>query len=390
MLRTDTEMLASLLPGLRELRAPLAAGALWLTAIFVATRAIAERDIRIAALRPVIDSFSALGSSIDETWGAGVILTFTAFLVGALSHGFITDLLRSVSDSVSGRGRRSINLVARQRMASIVDALDLDHLTKVRTSAIDPVLDTAILYARRNLGEAVELDEETQKIKEKEEEEEEREHRRPDMVLTEEQAKWLKPYEEKWRDSVRSGLEERVPVEIEDELQLVATRLIGREPGLFEQYDRLRGEAEFRMGLVPPLAALSLTVAFVAFSWIAVLIALAELVLLAFVAYGLYEFIDWGFDWEELIPATVAAVIGVGVFVLGGVVLFDQETGEMLVALATVAVLLGVTAAILLQGMKIQRAAGDLLADAIFVGRVQSPLLERLTAETKSGESPAT
>jgi hypothetical protein len=86
----------------------------------------------------------------------------------------------------------------------------------------------------------------------------------------------------------------------------------------------------------------------------------------------------------DLIPIIVGVAIGTAIVALGGIIL-DQEIGEMLVALATVAVLLGVTAAILLQGLKIQRAAGDLLADAIFVGRAKSPLLERLTAAIKPG-----
>lgn len=373
-------MLASLLPGLRELRAPLGAGSLWLVTAFVALRALTEGEVRFPALRPVIDSFSALGSAIDETWGAGVVLSFTAFLVGALSHGFVTDVLQSWAASVSDKGRRSIDLVARQRIGTLVDALDVDHLMKVRASTVDPVLVSAIEYAL-NGGGAHQDDATTngEIVHRRDEEEKKR-----NFLIEKKEVELLKGGDDAWRSLVRSDLENSVPLEIEAELPSVATRLIGTEQGLFDQYDRLRAEAEFRMSLVPPMAALALTIAFVAFPWISILIAFVELVILA---YLIFELIVW-IDLADFIGPVVGVLVGIAILLGGGVNLFDQTIGELLGALATIAVLLGVPAAILVQGMKIQRAAGDLLADAIFVGRVMSPLLERLTAAIIPGELP--
>jgi hypothetical protein len=111
------------------------------------------------------------------------------------------------------------------------------------------------------------------------------EEKKKDLVLEKDEAELLKSRGDEWRSVVRDRLEAEVSYRIADELPSVATRLIGTEQGLFDQYDRLRAEAEFRISLVPPMAALALTIAFVAFSWISVLIALLELAILIFVIY---------------------------------------------------------------------------------------------------------
>jgi hypothetical protein len=372
-------MLGSLLPGLRELRAPLGAGALWLVTGFVAIRAMAEGEIEIRQFSPIVDIFSALGSSIDETWGAGVILSFTAFLIGALSHGFITDLLQSQMASVSDKGSRSIDLIARQRIGTLVDALDIVHLSKVRASTVDPELVSALEYAigggESSQGSiATHGETRPRKVDEKKER---------DFLIEKHEVELLKKRGDEWRALVRDHLEKFVPKEIENELPSVATRLIGKEQGLFDQYDRLRAESEFRLSLFPPMAALALTIAFVALPWISVLIAVVEFVILWYVAVEVY-FAFIFFEWRDTIGPGVAVAIGVGVF-LGGIRLFNQEIGEMLLAVATVTTLLGFAGAVLVQGGKIQTAAGDVLADAIFVRRVESPLLERLSAAIKPG-----
>ena len=45
--------------------------------------------------------------------------------------------------------------------------------------------------------------------------------------------------------------------EIIEDLHLVKTRLLGANPGQYEEVDRLQGEAELRFALLPPLTALA-------------------------------------------------------------------------------------------------------------------------------------
>ena len=83
-------MLASLLPGLREVRAPLAAGYLWLVVAWVVLEPVvpqrAEASGVVASLYRAGDILSVLG--------VGVALSFAAYLLGSLSSSTLTPLLR--------------------------------------------------------------------------------------------------------------------------------------------------------------------------------------------------------------------------------------------------------------------------------------------------------
>jgi len=83
-------MLTSVLPGLRELRAPLSAGFLWLLALwFAAERVVPERTDASGT----VASAYRLGGLL-ETIGLGAALTFAAYLVGSLSVFLFTGPLR--------------------------------------------------------------------------------------------------------------------------------------------------------------------------------------------------------------------------------------------------------------------------------------------------------
>lgn len=74
-------MLSSLLPGLREVRAPLAAGFVWLVALWFL---LDPRWTRDSAAEGVIGSTNRLMDSMNLL-GQGVVLSFAAYLVGSLS-----------------------------------------------------------------------------------------------------------------------------------------------------------------------------------------------------------------------------------------------------------------------------------------------------------------
>ena len=105
---------------------------------------------------------------------------------------------------------------------------------------------------------------------------------------------------------------ENVVKTLVEELNLLSTRLIGKESELFSAVDRIRAEAEFRLALVPP--------------------ALFVVVVLAN---------NWSPSWLLTLP---------------------------------------LIAALYLDGVRKHQAAGDLLADALLLGRTEAPSLERLHA----------
>lgn len=80
-------MLSSLMPGLRDLRAPLAAGFVWLVALWFLFEPMWDRDREADG---ITGSANRLMSTLDLI-GQGVVLSFAAYLIGAFryfsSHG---------------------------------------------------------------------------------------------------------------------------------------------------------------------------------------------------------------------------------------------------------------------------------------------------------------
>ena len=372
-------MLTSLLPGIRELRPPLAAGALWLVTAFVSARAARQSDIEAGAFEPIWNIFAGLAAAVDETWGEGVLLTFAAFLVGGLSNAFLADFLQSRSRGVSEKGQRSLNLTVRQTVSSVVEALDLGRLTKTRMTAVDSLLLEAFDYAeafpdppgRSRRSGVVRLRGDDENGDEE------------DFVVLRSEAEALS--RGPWRFRVKEYLEIEVPPRVAAELPSVATRLIGNEQELFDQYDRLRGEAEFRLSLVPPLAALAIVIPVAAFSWQSIFVAVVGLGVFASIVFTLLSPPDSG--WKMTVTLLLLSAAFGSAYGFAGLLLLDLTMAEMVASTVAISVLTALTSAIHAQGVKIQREAGDLLADTIFVGRVKSPLLERL--ERVAGVMPA-
>src|SRR4051794_34007247 len=94
-------MLANLVPGLRELRAPLSAGFMWLTALWIAFKPLVSTEAGRSGFWASINSLADLVSDA----GLGVAAGFTAYLVGSVSAA-ITKGFRPLVVSVRERWRR--------------------------------------------------------------------------------------------------------------------------------------------------------------------------------------------------------------------------------------------------------------------------------------------
>ncbi len=222
-------MLTSLLPGIRDLRAPLAAGYLWLVTIWlVAAEHIPDED----EAKGLFESVYRLGDLVTAI-GLGIALSFVAYVVGMLSvtlfDAIVKTPLRGTTDltatSLAARG-----FISKRAKRSLLQGT-LSRLSDLREqlNGADP-RDLIV----RELGISV---------------------------------GHLQKHE--------SDLADSLGYDIFSELPYVASRMIGKEPELFAAQDRLESEAEFRTAIVPPLFGLTVVVAIEASGpWWAVVAAL--------------------------------------------------------------------------------------------------------------------
>ena len=87
------QLLTNLLPGLRELRAPLTAGYLWLTFIWL----LVAEDLPEQA--PITGLLSAIYRLIDALGpvSAAIATSLVAYLIGAVSETLFDAILRGLS-----------------------------------------------------------------------------------------------------------------------------------------------------------------------------------------------------------------------------------------------------------------------------------------------------
>lgn len=128
-------MLTNLLPGLRELRAPLSAGYLWIALIWLVLGPHIPPPSEAQGLtRRVLEFFQDVGAI-----GGGVALSFAAYLIGAVSQAMLDPLLRRIPTpggaGIGGRavlsvkGFRSVTLLVQERVAKIRADLKPHRLT---------------------------------------------------------------------------------------------------------------------------------------------------------------------------------------------------------------------------------------------------------------------
>ena len=267
-------MLANLLPGLRDLRAPMSAGYLWLATTWLLLVPHLPRSAK-EATGPIADVYS-LGSGLGLSYVVAM-LSFVAYLIGILSTGTLSPAIRllvALPRRLASRARLRMfsgpaNLTGRilSRLRDLViDAATNAYSTKSEvhtavTTRLDA--DTTWLALRRLHGEKV-----AHKVVQTR-------HQAANgllytnrliVELSDEQRaaalSLLRP--ELVKEAERSSTERReliyatVDVErhVEDlvqELRLVPEKLVGDRPAAFERWDRLDAEGEFRLAIVPPL-----------------------------------------------------------------------------------------------------------------------------------------
>ena len=221
-------MLPSLLPGLRELRAPLAAGYIWLFSVWLGLHSSLPKR---AEAHGIVDAIYDLGDVISVL-GLGVAISFIAYLLGAISQSMLDDPLR-----FAGRVLRPALLLpgdpARFRELVAVSPPPLQNRTAegFRGEISKSGLLALHAFLRGLLQEKV---------------------GKASIRV---------------QGTIPDDLTMRYVLGIFSEFRVVQTRLIGESNELFTQFDRFRAEAEFRRSMVVPLSVLVILVA-VQTTWI--------------------------------------------------------------------------------------------------------------------------
>lgn len=209
------QILSNALPGFRDIRAPAVAGYLWLLVAWMAW----QPDL---SKRPK-DDFAASVYELGEQIGrVGIVigLSVAAYLVGSVSQ-VLANALRAAWTFL------------------------LSELWLYLPVGIDRVVGTAPAYRAPEEEEIVQL---------------------ANRAINASAA--ASPHRSEAVDIDIEGVADRAIVEARAELSFPATVLVGKEPEIFAEVDRLRSEGEFRVAAVPPLIALVLvTVASTGSRW---------------------------------------------------------------------------------------------------------------------------
>jgi hypothetical protein len=233
-------VLTNLLPGIRDLRGPLAAGYVWLLAAWV----VAEPRLRDTDPTGLWATIVHLDSAVSRV-GVGVAVSVAAYLVGSLSEAGTSNFVRRVGRGVlilsktTSAGYRSDGLGLKERLYGAVRGRYPERDGVKWFASAVPVISlraarSLSLFVRRTLQPLLEATSEQ-------------------TVRAALEAAGTSPGKARAED-----LAEYLAKQIVRELSLIGTRLIGKEPELFSAYDRQRAEAEFRFSLVIPLTALTL------------------------------------------------------------------------------------------------------------------------------------
>lgn len=236
-------MLTSLLPGLRDLRAPLSAGAIWLLSIwFVAEPSVPDLE----GATGIVASAYRLGGLLSAI-GLGTVLAFAAYLVGSLSVFVFSGPLRGAIhtspeardarlDGLSGGGREALEQVARDSRQRLEEILSLSGY------GVDDVLRGAARPPREPDGKIAPARRRGWRRARP---------RRPPRAAMLTATSSVPATPQVWQERELASLVVR-------DLEVIAdAQLLGRENDVFSAVDRTLAEVDFRIAVIPALLALT-------------------------------------------------------------------------------------------------------------------------------------
>ena len=227
--------LANLLPGIRDVRAPLAAGYIWLLGLWLALeRSVPGEDDADGLL----ESVYRLGDGLSAI-GLGVVASFVAYVLGALSTSLFAApssglrKLRGLSrllrlDPFSAQTREALRALGRNTR------VELEGILSMSGTDVDELLHESHLTEpdppRRNLKIFPAA----------------AKRRRVAPIVLDGPGGPPPDYDVEQEASIARAVTRDLDT-------IATTRLLGRDQELYSAVDRLRAEMEFRRAIVPPL-----------------------------------------------------------------------------------------------------------------------------------------
>lgn len=211
-------MLASLLPGVREVRAPLIAGYLWLLGLWILFEPGFHDKTNHSEL---FDSLGRLAGLMSPL-GLGIAVSVAAYLLGALVIGAI---------DAGYRGARGMRLLL---VSSFLETPRRSRAMRVRPSLVllcDQLADSALvrLEQKNTIGANIRTSKSDEWMREA------IKHFVPQLPASAGRDRW------------HSWISQEIYYRTIGEFSLVSTRLMIKSPELFATVDRLRSEAELRI-----------------------------------------------------------------------------------------------------------------------------------------------
>lgn len=287
-------MFTSLLPGLRDLRAPLSAGYLWLAAgwLWLVPQLPASVNDAEGVLK---DIYRVIHASEPIVVIAG--LSFVAYMLGILSNGLLIPPLRFIVKlplyvlAIPAVISAVIGVMASERSPIIGSKFDnffaVSRAVRLRFKVFDTASIRADRLALRRMSNKILMDEDYRgtflsRLKEELEgilaypgalgsdglrqllfvrdliADPSIDNKEKETEILERLSKYLdEGYSEAAQALVMSVVDlDHHSRDVLDELTLVPEWLVGDRSGTYERWDRLRAESEFRQAVVPPLLAI--------------------------------------------------------------------------------------------------------------------------------------
>ncbi|MFK3983410.1 hypothetical protein ACI2K4_23880 [Micromonospora sp. NPDC050397] len=243
-------LLANLLPGFREVRAPLIAGYVWVLALWIA---VGDNILELQPYPPALESLVQLGNWLGKTVLLGAI-SVCAYIIGIISN--TTNRLLEPRLLASGWDYRNVVRLARGETLRRIDSsmrcpgprsVSRPLFEMIRRRAIEQY--SAIPDYQGNCHQLIDRAWQALPV------------RHPDRALlvpaTVTTAELVVKYPVLDQAIAESmfGIERKV-AEVLKDLEPTVERLIGAEPELHGEFDRWVAEAQFRISLFVPATAL--------------------------------------------------------------------------------------------------------------------------------------